>query len=93
MHMVESLYSRIIYCILRGTFPTPLFQTQTHLIFEALYLTRFLMNRLDISCRVSHIQYLDAPTSMMLYFMILNFRFFMLSLPPCTTIEHAVYMI
>ena len=32
------------YCVLRSTFPTPLFHTQMRLIFEVLYLTQFLMD-------------------------------------------------
>ena len=36
----------VSYCLLHTTFPTPLFHTQMHPVFEVLYLTQFLMDSL-----------------------------------------------
>ena len=80
---VLALTLRPYYCILRRTFPTPLFRSQMHLIFEVPYLTRFLTNHVEILPMISHIWYLDAPMSTRPYFKFSNFRFFMPFSPPC----------
>ena len=50
------IFSKIYgYCILHRTFPMPLFRSQMHLIFKVPYLTRFLMNHIEILPMVSHI--------------------------------------
>ena len=42
----DMISTSLYYCLLRSTFPTPLFHTQMHLVFEMLYLTQFLMDSL-----------------------------------------------
>ena len=48
------------YCLLHSTFPTPLFHTQVHLIFEVLYLTQFMMDSLKFWTVHSPICHLDV---------------------------------
>ena len=69
-----------VFCV--QPFPCHIFTLQTHLIFEASYLAHFPMNLLENLYIVFHVLYIDAPTSMSLYFKFVNFQNFMPLLPP-----------
>ena len=80
LYSTSNFTSHLLY--LRRTFPRHFFTHQPPLIFEVLYLNRFLTNSLEIWYTVFHVLCISALASIWLYFMFLNFQFFMPLLPP-----------